>query len=41
MPGGQKEMYDLVADSEEISAKAPEDGKLCVTTSVLIELVTT
>ena len=32
MPGGQKEAYDLVADVlEEISAKAPEDGKPCVT----------
>ncbi len=27
-PGGQKEAYDLVTDVlEEISAKAPEDGK--------------
>ena len=32
MPGGQKEAYELVADVlEEISAKAPEDGKPCVT----------
>ena len=32
MPGGQKEAYDLLADVlEEISAKAPEDGKPCVT----------
>lgn len=32
MPGGQKEAYDLVADVlEEISAKAPQDGKPCVT----------
>ena len=37
MPGGQKEAYELVADVlEEISAKAPEDGKPCVTyTSIL------
>ena len=32
MPGGQREAYDLVAEVlEEISAKAPEDGKPCVT----------
>lgn len=32
MPGGQKEAYELVKDVlEEISAKAPEDGKPCVT----------
>ena len=32
MPGGQKKAYELVADVlEEISAKAPEDGKPCVT----------
>ncbi len=32
MPGGQKEAYELVADVlEEISAKAPQDGKPCVT----------
>jgi 6-phosphogluconate dehydrogenase len=32
MPGGQKEAYELVKDVlEQISAKAPEDGKPCVT----------
>ncbi|GAB6092924.1 NADP-dependent phosphogluconate dehydrogenase [Furfurilactobacillus curtus] len=32
MPGGQKEAYDLVAPIlEQISAKAPQDGKPCVT----------
>lgn len=32
MPGGQKEAYDLVAPIlEKIAAKAPEDGKPCVT----------
>ncbi|AKP66751.1 NADP-dependent phosphogluconate dehydrogenase [Companilactobacillus ginsenosidimutans] len=32
MPGGQKEAYDLVAPIlEQISAKADEDGKPCVT----------
>ena len=32
MPGGQKEAYELIKDVlEEISAKAPEDGKPCVT----------
>ncbi|WEV45551.1 NADP-dependent phosphogluconate dehydrogenase [Streptococcaceae bacterium ESL0687] len=32
MPGGQREAYDLIAPVfEEISAKAPEDGKPCVT----------
>lgn len=31
MPGGQKEAYDLVAPIlEQISAKAPQDGKPCV-----------
>lgn len=31
MPGGQKEAYDLVAPIlEQISAKAPQDGKSCV-----------
>lgn len=32
MPGGQKEAYELVAPIfEKIAAKAPEDGKPCVT----------
>lgn len=32
MPGGQKEAYDLVAPIlEKIAAKAPQDGKPCVT----------
>src|SRR5574340_106907 len=34
MPGGQKEAYELVKDVlEEISAKAPEDGKPCGSSS--------